>query len=135
MTNSRPPALNTPDLLAFLDCLPAGEHFRPGSIMLLLADEHAEVLLSVAIDDIGDHPPQHERVDTLDRFLGLLAAQEPRPAGIGLLVCRRGYPDVHGDDLGWHDAAAGACSQAGLTWHGAYVVTTRGAARVLPRAA
>ncbi len=135
MTKPRPPALDAPDLLDFLDCLPDGQHFRPGSIMLLLADEQAEVLLSVAIDDIGDHPPQHERVDTLNRFLCLLAAQEPRPAGIGLLVCRRGYPDVQGDDLGWHDAAVAACAHAGFTWHGAFVVTTRGAARMLPHAA
>lgn len=135
MTDPRPPALDDPDLLDYLERLAAGKHFLPGSILLLLTDEQAEVVLPVAIDDIGEHPPQHERVDVLSRFLHLLPTDGSRPAGIGLVVCRRGHPDVQGDDLGWHDAAAGAGAGAGLSWHGAYVLTKRGAARVLPTAA
>lgn len=133
MTSSRPPALDDPQLLDYLAAFSAGPDFRPGSLMLLLADDRAEVLLAAAIDDVDPSYPQHERIALLgELFNGMAAGEHTSLAGLGLLVCREGFPDVGGEDLGWHDATRTACLAAGLTWYGAFVVTDRGASTLGP---
>src|SRR5690606_38134164 len=103
----------------------------PRSLMLLITDRLARLVLAIGVDDVPDDPPQNERVVALTPVLGEISRPDDCDGAL-LAVGRYGDPRPRGGDLGWHDAFAHGTAAAGVTSHGTYVVTPRGVRRVRP---
>lgn len=117
--------------LALLTDIHASGQLPPGSLLLLVADECARLMLPIGIDEVPDDPPQDERIDALMSLLGLVVGLE-RCRGVLLAIGRHGDPRPRGGDFGWHDAFNQGSLGIGLACHGTYVVTPAGARRVRP---
>lgn len=137
MTPTHPPRLDQPsEVIAHLTSSLGRATYQPGSLMVLLADEHFRPILGMAIDNLPrPAPPQHVRIQTLVPFLREVRRQHDEVAAFVLVVCRSGRPDPDGEDLAWHDVAVAASMAGGPRCLGVYLQTPRGAAAVLPRAA
>jgi hypothetical protein len=105
-----------------------------GSLLLLVADDQARLVLPLGIDDVPDDPPQHERVSTLRHAVEALSEID-QCAGLVLAVGRYGDPRPRGGDYAWHDAITQALAASRLTGHGTYVVTPSGVRKVRPQVA
>jgi hypothetical protein len=118
----------TIDLLSMLE---ATGDIPPGSLMLLLADNQARLMLPVGIDDVPEDPPQDERNVVLRHATAVLAHLD-QCAGLTLAIGRFGDPKPRGSDYGWHDALVLAADGSQVVAHGTYVVTPSGVRRVRP---
>lgn len=137
MSASQPPRLDQlNEVIDHLTSRVGMATYVPGSLMVLLADEHAAPILGMAIDDLPTpSPPQHVKIRALVPLLREVCRQNDEVAAFVLVVCRAGEPEPGGDDLAWHDVALAASKAGGPRCLGVYLQTPRGAAAVLPRAA
>lgn len=117
--------------LAFLSHAEAAGHLPPGSLLLLVVDDLARLVMPIGIDHVPDDPPQDERIHALTPLLRELRDFE-QCGGALLAVGRHGDPKPRGGDFGWHDAFTQGTASAGLECHGTYVVTPVGIRRVRP---
>lgn len=120
--------------IGFLAAAESAGELPPVSLLLLLTDDRARLLLALGVDGVPDDPPQDERIHALTPVLCELARSQ-LCCGVLLAVGRYGDPTPRGGDFGWHDAVYQAAATAVLECHGAYVVTPFGVRRVRPLAA
>lgn len=116
------------DLLATAEAvgdLPAG------SLLVLVTDDDANLVIPIGIDDVPADPPQDERVGMLASLVHELT-RIGRCGGVLLAVGRAGHPRPRGSNFGWHDAFAMTVNAGELDCHGTYVVTPSGVRRVRP---
>ncbi len=117
--------------IGFLAAAESAGELPPVSLLLLLTDDRARLLLAVGVDGVPDDPPQDERVHSLTPVLCEMGRSR-LCSGVLLAVGRYGDPTPRGGDFGWHDAAIQAAAAASLDCHGVYVVTPFGVRRVRP---
>lgn len=118
-------------VISLLTTAEATGELPPRSLMLLITDELARLVLAIGVDDVPDDPPQHERVIALTPVLREISRRDDCHGAL-LAVGRYGDPRPRGGDLGWHDAFSQGTEAAGVASHGTYVVTPRGVRRVRP---
>jgi hypothetical protein len=105
-----------------------------GTLMVLVADKDARLVLPLGIDEVPDDPPLHERITTLRHTVEALSEID-QCAGLLLAIGRSGDPKPRGSDFGWYDAMAQAIAGSRLVGHGTYVVTPSGVRKVRPHVA
>lgn len=126
--------LNNPaTVISTLTAMRDDDVFQPSSLLFSFSDPSGHELLTTMIDEGPPDPPQHERLEILNAFLGMLHSHGLLEGigGVVLAYDRTGTGEIRGHDLAWHDALKAAAEPVDLNVHGVYAVTSDAVTRVV----